>query len=376
MRALLLTLSLLAASCGGGSGSPTTTTEPTNEEAAWPSDGFLEHLPDELSITARLPPLATREAKPKAVAAMLEALGRPEALWAIEGVDPERGAGLAVTTGGGQVHYLPARDKAAINANLGELVKTMAYREEADWVILSRGGAGAGKNVGAPLPPGDAALRARFHPLLDIALASGDSLELGATLGAGGVDFSGAVRTGETSATRRRLAARRAAGHRGPGPHASRPRAAHRNDPAGRRDVRPVDPPPGQALRDPRRKGPHPHRALPARAADRDRRREGLGARDRLQGRRALRGPRGPGGRGSALPAAGRGAGAAAQLVRTADRRPASRRAGQVAGSLGLGGGRQARHRGFARNRLGRGGAPLERTGRPCASPGRAAAAT
>ena len=204
MRALLLTLALLAASCGGAS-------DPKNEapggrDADWPQDGFLRFLPADLSVTVRAPSMTTRDANPGAVTALLRALGRPRSIWSGKGIDPSRSAGLAITTAGARVHYLPALDKAAINRDLGDRVKTMAYREEQDWVILSQGGTGAGSAQGDPLPPGDAALRVRHHRLLDIAFGSGDTLELGLTLGGGGIDFSGRLRPAESSATSLRLA--------------------------------------------------------------------------------------------------------------------------------------------------------------------------
>ena len=204
MRALLLTLALLAASCGGDSdpGSPA----PGGEHAPRSRDGFLDYLPKDLSVTVRAPSPAARDRNPRAVAALLEALGRPNAIWSGKGIDPSRSAGLAVTTAGARVHYLPALDKAAIRRDLGRLEKTMAYREEADWVILSQGGTGAGNATGDPLPPGDAALRVRHHRLLDLAFGSGDTLELGLTLGSGGIDFSGRLRPGDASPTARRLA--------------------------------------------------------------------------------------------------------------------------------------------------------------------------
>ena len=174
----------------------------TPAENAWPLDGFLQYLPDNLSLTLRLP---SADAPPAGIAKLLEALGRA-GLFQAPGLDSARSQGLAVTTAGAWVHYLPAKDKAQLNRALQAGAHKVAHREESDWTILSLGGKGAGRVQGEPLPPGHAALRVRFHPLLDLVFPPGDTLEAGLTLGGAGFDLSGRLRPGEGSPTAARVA--------------------------------------------------------------------------------------------------------------------------------------------------------------------------
>jgi hypothetical protein len=194
---LLLTL------CACGS-DPQPENDPSPTGEAWPIDGFLRHLPQEWSLVARLPaPAAERPA----VDALGRALGRPELFAAVEGLDPERAAGVVATPKGGWIRYYPAANKAQLNAALADQLRQAAHREEQDWVMLSYQGATAGSAEGEPLPPGDAALRLRYHPLVDAGFPAGDTLEAAVTLGPSGFEFSGRLIPTKRSATRRRVTA-------------------------------------------------------------------------------------------------------------------------------------------------------------------------
>ncbi|MHC4958105.1 MAG: hypothetical protein ACYTGN_06990 [Planctomycetota bacterium] len=200
MRALFLLVATLCA-CGSD---PAPAAPPSDSNEAWPIDGFLRHLPQEWSLVARLP---VHDAKAPAIDALTRALDRPELCAALPGLDPDRAPGAVATPKGGWIRYYPARDKAKLNAALSDQLRQAAHREEQDWVMLSYGGATAGSAEGEPLPPGDAALRLRYHPAVDAAFQPGDALEAAVTLGPGGFEFSGRLRPTERSATRRRVTA-------------------------------------------------------------------------------------------------------------------------------------------------------------------------
>jgi hypothetical protein len=183
---------------------------PQTGEETWSFDGFQRFLPEETSVTLRLPPYAEVKERPTRFEVLLRALGRGDAsptrlFYGAEepfGLAESRAPGLALTPDGAWVHYLPAEDKGRLNQALRDHAGKAAFREEDEWVILSRGGKGPGRGEGGALPPGDLALRVRFHPLLDVLAYPGDTLELGITLGGGGLDIRGRLRPSEKSATR------------------------------------------------------------------------------------------------------------------------------------------------------------------------------
>jgi hypothetical protein len=82
-------------------------------------------------------------------------------------------------------------------------------RELDRWIVRSRVGLGAGDFEEGPLPAGDLALRVRQHPLLKLLGQTGDVLELGLRLGAGGFDFAGRLVPGGSGGTAATLAAAR-----------------------------------------------------------------------------------------------------------------------------------------------------------------------
>jgi hypothetical protein len=183
-----------------------------------PADEFLSHLPKGVALSMRLPSAAAVERRPAAFAALLRACGRdatsPHAVFhgvdRPEGIDPERGPGFAMTPTGGWVHYLPARNKGALNRALQSRSGEVSVRELKRWIVLSQIGQGAGDFVeeGA-LPEGDLALRVREHPLLQLLGQTGDVLELGLRLGPGGLDLAGRVVPGGSGGTAAALAAAR-----------------------------------------------------------------------------------------------------------------------------------------------------------------------
>ena len=206
MRARLLCL-LLAVACADD--------EPSRPAAPVPvpADGFLHLLPHGVFLSMRLPPAARVEEEPEVFRLLLRAFGRevsPNAAFfgaeEPEGIDRMQGPGLALAAGGAWVHYLPAKDKSALNRAVRERARELAVREESHWVILSKGGKGAGTFQEAPLPAGDLALRVRHHPLLALVAQPGDTLELGIAVGGGGFNFRGRLRTRPESATRACLA--------------------------------------------------------------------------------------------------------------------------------------------------------------------------
>lgn len=178
------------------------------------TDGFLGHLPKGVTLSMRLPSAAAVERRPEVFSALLRACGRdavsPRAVFFAvdqpEGIDPERGPGLAMTPTGGWVHYLPARDKSALNRALQGRAGSVSVRELNEWIVLSRVGQGAGDFEEGPLPAGDLALRVRQHPLLRLLGQTGDVLELGLRLGGGGFDLAGRVVPGGSGGTAAALA--------------------------------------------------------------------------------------------------------------------------------------------------------------------------
>lgn len=182
-----------------------------------PADEFLSHLPRGVAVSMRLPSAAAVERRPEAFSALLRACGRdrtsPRAVFFAvdrpEGIDPERGPGFALTSTGGWVHYLPARDKGALNSALQSRAGDVSVRELNRWIVLSRIGQGAGDFKEGALPEGDLALRVREHPLLRLLGQTGDVLELGLRLGPGGLDLAGRVVPGGSGGTAAALAAAR-----------------------------------------------------------------------------------------------------------------------------------------------------------------------
>jgi len=179
-----------------------------------PADEFLSHLPQGVALTMRLPSATAVERRPEAFAALLRACGRettsPRAVFFAvdrpEGIDPEQGPGFAMLPSGGWVHYLPARDKSALNRALQGRTGAVSVRELNRWVVLSRVGLGAGDFEEKPLPAGDFALRVRQHPLLKLLGQTGDVLELGVRLGLGGFDLAGRIVPGGSGGTAAALA--------------------------------------------------------------------------------------------------------------------------------------------------------------------------
>jgi len=169
-------------------------------------DGFLHYLPKEQFVTLRLPPAGAAKDSP-GKEALLAALDREDALPDHEGLARDVGAGLVLTPSGAWARFWPAQDKGVLNEALRAEASKLVFREEGTWTILASSPLAMGKRAGAPLPPGDIALRVRFHPLLDAVFQPGDTLELGLTLGGAGIDMKGRLRYGEKSATRERVAA-------------------------------------------------------------------------------------------------------------------------------------------------------------------------
>ncbi len=200
---------LLAAACGGNDNDSNSRGDAATEGAsvAWPADGFLNYLPDNAALIARLPTLDAVQAEPKPFVELMRRLG-----WSADatatlfgtaepnGLDRKRAAGFARTTNG-WAHYLPAMDKGALNAALAARRAKLAHREEPNWIILSQGGAGAGHNQDDPLPPGMMALRVHYHPLLTAFANPGDIAEAGIKVGPGGLEFKGRLRPGPKSST-------------------------------------------------------------------------------------------------------------------------------------------------------------------------------
>jgi len=212
MRARLLLCWLCAA---GACGDATDDGPPAPVRAA--ADDFLSHLPQGVALSMRLPSAAAVERRPEVFSALLRACGHdatsPRSLFFAvdqpEGIDPEQGPGFAMTPAGGWVHYLPARDKSALNRALQGRAGTVSVRELNRWIVLSRVGQGAGDFEEDPLPAGDLALRVRQHPLLELLGQTGDVLELGVQLGAGGFDLAGRVVPGGSGGTAAALAGAR-----------------------------------------------------------------------------------------------------------------------------------------------------------------------
>jgi hypothetical protein len=204
MRARHLLCWLLAAAACGDAPDPA---PPVRKPAV--ADEFLSHLPGSVALSMRLPSAAAVEQRPEAFAALLRACGRdatsPRALFfgvdPPEGIDPDRAAGLALTPKGGWVHYLPARDKGALNRALRGRAGEVSLRELDRWIVLSRVGFGVGEFEEDPLPAGDVALRVRRHPLLKLLGQTGDVLELGFELGPGGFNYAGRVVPGGSGGT-------------------------------------------------------------------------------------------------------------------------------------------------------------------------------
>lgn len=211
MRARLLLGLLLAAACGEAPAPP-----PSDPPvpARPPADEFLDHLPPGVALTMRLPSAAALEQRPEAMAALLRACGHgsasPRSLFfavdSPDGIDPDRSPGLALTAAGGWVHYLPARDKGALNRALQARAGKASLRELDRWIVLSRVGHGAGEFREDALPAGDLALRVRNHPLLRLLGQTGDVLELGLRLGPGGIDLAGRLVPGGSGGTAAALA--------------------------------------------------------------------------------------------------------------------------------------------------------------------------
>ncbi|MHC4407881.1 MAG: hypothetical protein ACYS0F_02625 [Planctomycetota bacterium] len=178
-------------------GEPPTTSKVGSTEA-WPVDGFLRLVPDNAAVTVRMP-----RSRSDGASALLACLGRTDdatTLYELDGVDPERAAGLVAGTDGSWLQLLPAADKGRINAALRERAGRVAVREETDWVVIGTGGAPA-PGEAEPLRTGDAALRVVHHPLLNAVAQAGDQLELGLTLLAGGIEASGRLLPGKASPT-------------------------------------------------------------------------------------------------------------------------------------------------------------------------------
>jgi len=205
---LISMLSLLVA-CGGEQAkqddAATSATDP---------DGFLAYLPEGANLVARLPSPERVAAGDVSVKALLRCFGHETASPAellyrskdLSGIDPARAAGIAQVPGGGWIQYLPAADKGLLNAALRNLVTRYALQEEDRWISLASGGTAPGRKQGEPLPSGDVALRLVHHRLLDEVTQPGDTLELGATLADGGIEFEGRLVPGEASPTGKAIA--------------------------------------------------------------------------------------------------------------------------------------------------------------------------
>jgi hypothetical protein len=179
-----------------------------------PADDFLNHLPQGVALSMRLPSAAAVERRPDVFEALLRACGHgaagPRSLFFVvdrpEGIDPHQAPGLALTAVGGWVHYLPARDKGALNRALQGATGEVSVRELDRWIVLSRVGHGVGDFQEEPLPAGDLAVRVRRHPLLKLLGQTGDVLELGFRLGLGGFDLAGRIVPGGSGGTAAALA--------------------------------------------------------------------------------------------------------------------------------------------------------------------------
>jgi len=204
----VIALGLLAAACGGDPASATPAQDGDASGEAWPADGFLHYLPDGTMLVARLPTLEAVRAEPRPYRELVKRFGWGEDVTAMlfgaaepDGLDADRSPGFVRTVGDAWAHYLPATDKGRLNAALAERRSRLTHREEGDWIILSKGGAGAGRNQGDPLPPGTMALRVHHHPLLTAFANPGDTVEAGGRAGPGGLEFRGRLRTGARSPT-------------------------------------------------------------------------------------------------------------------------------------------------------------------------------
>lgn len=174
-----------------------------------PRDGFLDQLPREVALTARLPAAEVLLARPDDFGPLLSALGlsqNPRRLFygteEMTGIDPKRGPGFALTQGRAWVHYLPAADKAALARVMRERVAAGTnYREEGDWVLLFTGGAAFRGEPQAALPNGDIAFRLHHHNLLSLLASPGDTLEGALRVVGSRAAFQGRLVAGETSTT-------------------------------------------------------------------------------------------------------------------------------------------------------------------------------
>jgi hypothetical protein len=184
----------LIVGCGANS-EPDTAEEPSTP--AWKIDGFLKLLPENTSVTLRLPPPGQLEAMSSLLALTGNEATAPYLV--SSGLDPKRAGAVSLGTDNSWMRYLPALDKGAINAALREHADRMAVREEGDWMVLGTGGAAAGS--ADPLPPGDIAIRVQHHALLDAIAQPGDRLELGVTLRGSGFEAAGRLIPAENSPT-------------------------------------------------------------------------------------------------------------------------------------------------------------------------------
>ena len=175
MRNLFALIAVLAA-CGS---------EPeTARNDAPPPDGFLALLPDNASVTVRVPPPGALGAFERLARAFGH--GTDAAYLVSSGLDPERAGCIVATADGRWMRCVPAADRGQVNAELRELAGRVAVREAGEWTVLGTATEPA-PEAAAPLPAGDVALRVVHHPLLNAVAEPGDRLELGATLLPGGV---------------------------------------------------------------------------------------------------------------------------------------------------------------------------------------------
>jgi hypothetical protein len=210
-RTLLLVVLTLAAACAERDQPES---EPKPE--AGPLDGFLHYLPNEVTLTARLPNYEEVAANRELYTGLLEQFGLegqdPHALFhgagEPEGLEREQGPGWCRTTSGVETLYLPATDKGLLNRALRGQGGDYEFREEGSWILRSTGGRGGGNRTGDPLPTGSLAFRAQYHPLLSVFAQSGDRLEASVTLaGPRDVRFGGVLRAPEEGTTSRSVAA-------------------------------------------------------------------------------------------------------------------------------------------------------------------------